>query len=157
LNYREIEEKNRQKVLELVKKRWGSDLIVTRGKKHYIRNLKGFFIQDEKEIKGLITYNIDGRHCEIVSLDSFQENIGIGERLIRLVENEAKQAGCKRLWLITTNDNTRALRFYQKRGFVIEKVHLNAIKESRKIKPQIPEFGFDNISILHEIELGKSL
>ena len=26
-------------------------------------------------------------------------------------------AGCRRVWLITTNDNLRALRFYQRRGF----------------------------------------
>lgn len=31
-------------------------------------------------------------------------------------------------------------------------IHINAIKESRKIKPQIPLLGFDDIPILHEIE-----
>lgn len=32
-------------------------------------------------------------------------------------------------------------------------LHINAIVESRKIKPEIPKFGFHNIPIKHEIEL----
>ncbi len=156
-NFQEIDKKNTKKVLELVQNRWGSDFIVSKGKKHFISDLDGFIVLENEEIKGLITYSIEGTECEIVSLDSFKENLGIGEELIKLVETEAGKAGCKRIWLITTNDNTRALRFYQKRGFVIENIHLNAIKESRKIKPQIPERGFGGIPILHEIELGKEL
>lgn len=156
-NFQEIDKQNREKVLELVQNRWGSDFIVSKGKKHFISDLDGFIVLENEEIKGLITYSIEGTECEIVSLDSFKENLGIGEELIKLVETEAGKAGCKRIWLITTNDNTRALRFYQKRGFVIENIHLNAIKESRKLKPQIPERGFGGIPILHEIELEKEL
>ncbi len=36
-------------------------------------------------------------------------------------------------------------------------LHLNAIEEYRRIKPQIPLIGFDNIPILHEIEFEKAL
>jgi ribosomal protein S18 acetylase RimI-like enzyme len=80
------------------------------------------------------------------------ENCGIGSRLIEEVIKVARKNNCCRVWLITTNDNTRAIRFYQRRGFTMASIHINAIKESRKIKPQIPLLGFDDIPILHEIE-----
>jgi hypothetical protein len=61
--------------------------------------------------------------------------------------------GCTRLWLITTNDNLHALRFYQKRGFMLVAVHRNAVEQSRKLKPEIPLYGKDGIPIRDEIEL----
>jgi len=109
------------------------------------------------EVKGIITYNIENNECEIVSLDSLCENVGIGSALINQVVNEAKINGCRRVWLITTNDNTHAIRYYQKRGFDMVAIHRNAVKESRKIKPQIPMTGFDGIPILHEIEFEMRL
>lgn len=53
---------------------------------------------------------------------------------------------------MTTNDNTHALRFYQKRGFVITAIRVNAMEEQRKKKP-IPLTGNDGIPIRDEIEL----
>jgi len=59
-----------------------------------------------------------------------------------------------KVWLVTTNDNLRALKFYQKRNWEIIGLHLYAVKEARKIKDSIPLLGYDNIPILHEIELA---
>jgi RimJ/RimL family protein N-acetyltransferase len=73
--------------------------------------------------------------------------------LIEAVKNTARAAKCKRLWLITTNDNLNALRFYQKRGFVLVAVHRNALEISRQLKPEIPLFGADGIPLRDEIEL----
>lgn len=77
--------------------------------------------------------------------------------LIDKVIEEAKEHKCKRVWLITTNDNTHAIRFYQRRGFNFRGLYINAIQESRKIKPQIPLLGMDDIPIMHEIEFEKNL
>jgi GNAT superfamily N-acetyltransferase len=77
--------------------------------------------------------------------------------LIDAVRQEAQRAGCKRLWLITTNDNLTALRFYQRRGFVLVAVHRNAVELSRKLKPQIPLIGEHGIPIRDEIELEMPL
>ena len=104
------------------------------------------------EIKGIITYHIEKNGCEIVSLDSLYENAGIGSQLINEVVNVAKENGCKKVWLITTNDNIPAIKYYQKRGFDMTAIHRNAVNEARKMKPQIPMTGFDGIPILHEIE-----
>jgi len=61
------------------------------------------------------------------------------------------------MWLITTNDNTRALRFYQKRGFHLVAVYPNSLNESRRLKPQIPIIGIDGIPLRDEIELEITL
>jgi len=70
---------------------------------------------------GLITYQIKDEECEIVTLNSLIENNGVGSNLMRLVEKEVKGKGCKNIWLITTNDNLRAIGFYQRLGLSISK------------------------------------
>ena len=90
-------------------------------------------------------------------MNAIEERKGIGTALLDEIESLAKQKNCKRLWLITTNDNVDALRFYQKRGYEIKAVHPHAIEESRKIKPQIPLIGNYGIPIRDEIEMDKLL
>ncbi|WP_427338471.1 GNAT family N-acetyltransferase [Caloranaerobacter sp. DY30410] len=155
--FREIDEKIRKKVCNFIAENWGSPIMVSRDKKHFIDKLPGYLAMRENDIIGLITYNIIDDECEIVSLDSKQENLGIGTKLINLVIDKAKKSNCRRVWLITTNDNTKAIRFYQKRGFNMKALHLNAVVKARRIKPEIPLYGFDNIPILHEIEFEKIL
>ena len=66
---------------------------------------------------------------------------------------DAAREGAKRLWLVTTNDNLDALRFYQRRGWRLSAVYPGSVVESRKIKPSIPEIGAYGIPIRDEIEL----
>ena len=138
--------------MKLTTENWGSSIIVSRGKVHSFEDLPGFIALENGRIIGLITYSISDDSLEIVSLDSFVKNRGVGTQLINHVIEKAKEFKCKRVLLITTNDNTRAIRYYQKRGFNLCNIYLNAVNEARKIKPQIPLYGYDNIPILHEIE-----
>ncbi|SFE14759.1 Acetyltransferase (GNAT) family protein [Thermoanaerobacter thermohydrosulfuricus] len=147
-----IDEKLKKKVIDFIIRNWGSPIMVSKGKVHLMDKLPGYVAIVDNDIKGLITYNIDNEECEIVSLDSLIENQGIGSKLLECVIHKAKEQECKRIWLITTNDNTRAIRFYQKRGFNMVALYVNAVQEARKIKPEIPLYGYDNIPILHEIE-----
>lgn len=151
----EIENRIRDQVIQFITINWGAPKIISRGKVHYIDQLPGYVVLDEDKIIGLITYNIENDECEIVSLDSLEENKGIGSLLIERVETKAKTDGCSRVWLITTNDNSRAIRFYQKRGYDLKAIHRNAINEARKLKPEIPLLGYDNIPIKHELEFEK--
>jgi GNAT superfamily N-acetyltransferase len=73
------------------------------------------------------------------------------------VAESARAAGCRRLWLITTNDNLPALRFYQKRGFVLVRLHRGAVAGSRRLKPEIPLTGSEGIPIRDELELELEL
>ncbi|ABB14831.1 GNAT family N-acetyltransferase [Carboxydothermus hydrogenoformans] len=152
-----IDETIRKEVFNFFTEHWGAPIMVAKGKVHYVDKLPGFVALDEGRIVGLLTYHIEDGECEIVSLDSLKENQGIGSKLIDCVLSEAKKQGCKRVWLITTNDNLKAIRFYQKRGFNMAALYLNAVKKARKLKPEIPLYGFDGIPILHEIEFEKIL
>ncbi len=58
---------------------------------------------------------------------------------------------CRRLWLITPNDNIFAQKFYEKRGYSVAAVHKDAIRLSRKLKPGIPLIGFGGTPIEDEI------
>lgn len=60
---------------------------------------------------------------------------------------------CKRIFLITTNDNLHALGFYQRRGFELVSINRNALSETRKLKPNLPLTGMNNIPLWDEIEL----
>jgi GNAT superfamily N-acetyltransferase len=106
---------------------------------------------------GLVTYHIEDRACQIVTLDSLVERRGVGAAVIEAVKGAAVGAGCERLWLITTNYNTHAPRFYQKRGFALVALRVNAVAASRRLKPEIPLTGNDGIPIRDEIELELAL
>lgn len=134
-------------------KYWGSDLIITRGRKYSSSDVKGFKMVEEGKITGLISYAVTGNECEVVSLNSLSESKGVGSALLEKVIDIVKESNLKRVYLITTNDNCKALRFYQKRRFHIKAIYLNAVHEARKLKPEIPLKGNSGIPIEHEIEL----
>ena len=132
---------------------WGGEEISTRGNVYHPKQLDGFVVEDENEWVGLITFLIKDNECEVTSLDSLREGKGIATQLLDKAIQEAHAGNCKRLFLITTNDNLHALGFYQKRGFEIVTIYRGAVNESRKIKPTIPLVGMDGIPLRDEIEL----
>lgn len=133
--------------------RWGDDFVVAHGVVYRPDLLDGFLALDGRDLIGLITLSNSPDGCEVVSLDSLREDKGIGSALIEEVIKAAREQGCRRLFLITTNDNLRALGFYQKRGFELVTIHRGAVNESRKIKPGIPLVGENGIPLRDEIEL----
>ncbi|HVF25302.1 MAG TPA: GNAT family N-acetyltransferase [Anaerolineales bacterium] len=135
------------------KENWGDEFVVAHGVVYYPDSLDGFIALDGNEWIGEITYTFSGNECEIVSLDSMRERTGIGTMLIHKAIEEARKKDCRRIFLITTNDNLNALGFYQKRGFELVAVHRGALDKSRKIKPGIPLMGANNIPLRDEIEL----
>ena len=144
-------------VSSLTNEMWGSVNMVVRGSVYHVNELPGFIATLEDEPVGLVTYFLEDGDCEIISLDSTIEGIGMGSTLIETTKKFAREEGCKRLRLITTNDNTRALRFWQKRGFRLKAVYPNAVDKSRELKPEIPMLGNDDIPIRDEIELEMML
>lgn len=95
--------------------------------------------------------------CELVTIDAGISRQGIGSQLLAQVENAARAVGCKKIWLITTNDNTDAAAFYTRRGYRLVAVHLDALDESRRLKPSIPTIGDRGIPLRDEWEFEKDL
>ena len=132
---------------------WGDTIVVAHGKVYHPHTLPGFVAILKGNRVGLLTYALEEENCEIVTLASTKPGIGIGTLLIKAVTRMARETGCKRLWLITTNDNLHALRFYQKHGFRLLTVHRHAVDAARQLKPRIPLIGNDQIPLHDEIEL----
>ena len=150
---RPLEDDERDWVKHLLIEHWGSEIAIVHGITYHPADLPGFVaVRGEKKV-GLVTYSIKNNHCEVVTLNSLQPNIGIGAALINVVKSTAQAAQCQRLWLITTNDNLHALKFYQKQGFELTAVHRRVVDESRKLKPEIPLIGNDGIPLRDELEL----
>jgi GNAT superfamily N-acetyltransferase len=150
---REAQEVDREWMREVATRRWGSPVVVSRGQAHSVESLPGLLAMRHDWPLGLLTYHIAGSECEIITLDSMIGGMGLGTMLLAAIQQTARAARCQRLWLITTNDNTTALRYYQKRGFRLVAVHIDALEHSRRIKPEIPLIGNDGIPLRDEIEL----
>jgi GNAT superfamily N-acetyltransferase len=116
--------------------------------------------EDEQDgrLLGVLTYVVDRDQCEVLTLNAGQQWRGVGTALLQLVERLAAEQGCRRLWLITTNDNVDALRFYQRRGFRLAALHRGAVDDCRaRLKPEIPTVGGYGILLRDELELDKQL
>ena len=107
---------------------------------------------------GILTYlpEPDWQRCEILTLHADGQWRGTGTALVEAAEQLAVRHRCPRLWLVTTNDNVDALRFYQRRGFCLVCVHRGAVDHSRAhLKPEIPLAGNNRIPLRDELELEK--
>jgi GNAT superfamily N-acetyltransferase len=157
LRIRSIRESDRPLVREILFRRWGRPGVVTRGRMHLAHTYPGFVAWSGLRIVGLLTYEVRGGRCEVTTLDALRKGQGVGTRLLAATERRARSLGCGEIWLITTNDNLRALRFYQRHGMRIRRIHENALARSRQLKPSIPRRGLDGIPLRDEIELYKPL
>ena len=107
----------------------------------------------DREIIGVATYAIRGHECEVVAIEAYQPRQGIATDLMDEIRTRAAAAGCRRLWLVTTNDNVPAIGFYQRWGMDLVALRRDAVTEARaRLKPEIPETGFEDIPIRHELE-----
>ncbi len=148
-----LDETHKTWAAEFLSEAWGNVKMVSRGRLHDLTTLPGLVALSDSEPVGLLTYHIVKGACEVTSINSVRDGSGVGSALLGAVKETAVAAGCWRLWLITTNDNMKALQFYQKRGFVMTAVHPNSLKEARRLKPEIPLTGLDGIPLRDEIEL----
>jgi ribosomal protein S18 acetylase RimI-like enzyme len=146
---------DRPRLAGLMTARWGSTSVARLRRLTDVTGLEGFVAAGESgEWMGYASYEIDGSSLEILVLESVRENRGVASALIARCVARAIESKLDRVWLITTNDNVDALRFYQRRGFVLVALHRNGVSWSRQnMKPEIPELGFHDIPIRDELEL----
>lgn len=140
-------------VVDLLAGSWGSTTVVCHGAVYDAAALPALVAARGTRLAGLLTYTIIADGLEVVSLNAVVPRSGVGGALLAAAADVAEAAGCARLWLITTNDNLDALRFYQRRGMRIVGVAPGAVDEARRIKPSIPQVGAYGIGIHDEITL----
>ncbi len=136
---------------------WGGETMVSKGVIYRLAELGALIARGQDGPCGAATYHVGEHGCELMSINALAEGQGVGTSLLRAVEELARNRGCSRVWLITTNDNLDALRFYQRRGYRLAALYPGAVDEARKQKPAIPLVGYHGIPIRDEIELEKAL
>jgi len=144
-------------IAELLQRRWGSTTVVSRGRTNRADLLPAMVAETVDGRHGLATYRVEDDEVELVTLDAEPPGQGVGTALLAAVMEASRSQGCHRLWLVTTNDNLDALRFYQRRGLRLAAVNVGAVDRAREIKPTIPRVGSNGIAIHDELELAIEL
>jgi ribosomal protein S18 acetylase RimI-like enzyme len=152
-----MDETDRIWLQDLWRSEWGGDTMVSKGNIYVIDDLDALIAKIGNFRVGALTYRVGEKDCELLSINSTTDGQGVGTQLLSAFEESVRKEGIQRIWLVTSNDNLNAMRFYQHRGYRIIAVYPNAIEYARKIKPTIPTIGFYDIPIRDEIELEKWL
>jgi ribosomal protein S18 acetylase RimI-like enzyme len=140
----------------LLEEHMGSSRVARLGELLEPLELPGLVAERPGERLGLLTYNVHGDQFEVLSLHCRVENAGAGGALLEAAAALAAERGCRRLWLVTTNDNLHALGFYQRRGLHLCALHAGAVDRDRALKPEIPRVNPANripLRDLLELEL----
>jgi ribosomal protein S18 acetylase RimI-like enzyme len=132
---------------------WGSTSVARLGELIDAAALPGFVATDGDERVGLLTYAQRRDELEVVTLQSLRPGAGIGRSLMDATRDHAATHAVRRIWVITTNDNVRALALYQRWGMDLCRLIRNGVEASRLVKSSIPTAGYDGIPLRHELEL----
>ena len=145
-------------VAPILVREWGSTMAaaLSLGGLVDASTLPGWLAEADGEVVGLLTYLVRDEVAELVTINAFAGG-GVGAALLAELAGHCRAEGIRGIHVTTTNDNTRALRFYQLAGFRLTALRPGAVTESRKRKPEIPELGLDGIPIRDELELSMEL
>jgi len=137
--------------VEALDRAWGSSTVARQGTLVDAAGLPGFVAIVDGHRVGLLTYARDDEELEVVTLQVEREGGGTGRALMDEVLRHARLTDVRRLWLVTTNDNIRAIRFYQQWGMDLAAFIADGVAVSRRVKPTIPMIGTDGIAVRHEL------
>jgi 2-oxo-4-hydroxy-4-carboxy--5-ureidoimidazoline (OHCU) decarboxylase/GNAT superfamily N-acetyltransferase len=93
---------------------------------------------------GLLTYQVNDGEMEALTVHAQASGRGAGSALLTAAVDEARRTGARRLWLVTTNDNLHAIRFYLRRGMHVARVHEGAVDRDRELKPEMARVNGEN-------------
>lgn len=143
---------DRDWIAAALRSEWGSPAVVSRGRlTRDASTLPGLVAEHDGRPAGYALLRLEERQGEVVVLHSLVRGAGLGAALLDGARAEAARAGLARLWLVTTNDNVEAIRFYQRCGWEWIEFRRDALTESRRLKPEIPEIGAHGIRLRHEL------
>jgi len=141
-------------IAEVVAAEFASTRLVSRGRLvEDATLLDGFVVENDGRPVGCVLWHeVDG-DAELAVIATTYRGAGAGTALLDAVVDHARANGWKRLWLVTTNDNTDALRLYQRAGWDWVAWHRDSVTAARPLKPELPRLGAHGIAIRHELEL----
>jgi GNAT superfamily N-acetyltransferase len=150
-------ESDRPWVAEACRAIFGSALVASLGRLIDPASLPGLVAWEGGRRAGMLAFAEEPGGAEVVLLAALPPARGTGTALLQALDALGRTRGWERLRLCTTNDNTAALRFYQRRGWDLVALHRDAVAGDRRLKPGIPETGCDGIALRHALELERRL
>ncbi|WP_433495313.1 GNAT family N-acetyltransferase [Micromonospora sp. CA-248089] len=158
IRVRQARDDDRDALTALHEQEWGGPIVVVHDTRYDLRDLPALVaVDDSGGFAGALAYRVDTDGLEVVSLAASAPGNGAGTALLAAADEAARAAGADRIWLVTTNDNLGALRFYQRRGLRIVAVDAGAVDRARAVKPTIPQVGADGIPLHDELRLARHL
>ncbi len=157
LRIRAMTESDRDWAAAVVARYFGSPEMVSRGLRHDTRLLPGLIAEEGGQRLGLAHYRIEGHGCEVVTLVALRVRQGVGRRMVSELVSLSRAQGCRRIWLVTTNENRGAQRFYEALGWELVAIHHGALAAARRLKPEIPERAADGTPLEDELEYERRL
>lgn len=141
-------------IRQLLVEQWHGTGVTAKRKLYNVTTLPSLVADVDGVPTGLVAMAHARNETVIVLLEAGTRGEGIGSALLRAAVDSAREAGSRRVWLTTTNDNVRALRFYLREGMRLVAVDLGAADDAReRLKPAIPTHGEDGTPIHDEWEL----
>jgi septum formation protein len=137
-------------IAEFVARTWGLPVVSVSGV-HDPTRLPGFVAEVDGERVGALTYHRGDDGIEVVTLDSLAGGRGVGSALLAAAHDAAGAEG-RRLWLITTDDNARAVAFYLRRGMEMVAVHRDFVDEVRRSKPSVTVGADGAVAFRHALQ-----
>ena len=149
-----VSEVNEDRVRDFLIDQWHADFVVAHDEPTRPAELPGFVAVEGDAIVGHAAFRLEGDACELVAIAASPPKRGTGSALLERVVSAARESGCSRVWLTTTNDNLDALRFYQRRGFRLAALRPGAVVEARRRwKPDLPSTGSYDLPMRDELDL----
>ena len=136
---------------------WGSTRVARLGELVDAATLPALVAELGGERAGHLTYAVRGDECEVVTLLAGVRGRGVGRALMAGCAERAAARGCRRLWLVTTNDNAAAFAFYQRIGLDLRALHRDDLTRARRLKPEIPLLGDAGVPLRHALEFELTL
>jgi ribosomal protein S18 acetylase RimI-like enzyme len=152
MDLRELGDTDRPWFRALVEREWGLPVVSTSGA-HDPCAFPGFVAYDGDNRVGAVTYRSDGDALEVLTMDALTPGVGVGTALLAAAKKVADLRH-ERLWLLTTNDNIRAIAFYQRRGMDMVALHRNFFDDVCRYKPSLIQATTEGIPFRHALELS---
>jgi ribosomal protein S18 acetylase RimI-like enzyme len=131
---------------------WTSTTVARRGALIEASDLPGYLAVLNGRRTGLVLVDVRNDELEVVAISTTTRRRGVGHALMAQCVSHARHHGCRRVWLVTTNNNVAAMAFYQRFGMDLCAFHRHAVRASRVLKPTIPLRDGNDVPIEHELE-----
>jgi ribosomal protein S18 acetylase RimI-like enzyme len=153
--HRMVSEGERSAVRKFVKSFWGEEEQLTFDRRFAVAELPAYVAKVQDKVIGFVSFSTAKDALIAVALGVLPryQCCGIGSRLVKKVEDEARRLGKGKVLVSTSNDDLPALGFYQSRGFQIYEANPNVISEKHAKVLR----GIGGLPVRDEVRLQKTL